>query len=56
MKLETIATPHVPVRYWVGGEGKPLVFLHGAGGLAAGDPFLASLATRYRVFAPLLPG
>ena len=38
------------------GAGRPLVFLHGAGGLTEEDPFLAALARRWHVFAPLLPG
>jgi len=38
------------------GDGPPLVFLHGAGGLAEESPFLAALARRWHVFAPLLPG
>lgn len=38
------------------GEGKPLVFLHGAGGLAEWPPFLYLLAQHYRVYAPLHPG
>ena len=56
MELKTIATPHVPVRYYEGGSGPALVFLHGAGGLLPEDPFLAALARKYRVLAPLLPG
>ena len=56
MDIKTIATHHVPVRYFEGGSGQPLVFLHGAGGLTEQDPFLASLAERFHVFAPLLPG
>lgn len=56
MELKTIDTPHVPVRYLHGGEGKPLLFLHGAGGVQAADPFLNALAQNYEVFAPLLPG
>jgi pimeloyl-ACP methyl ester carboxylesterase len=56
MELKTVATPHVPVRVFEGGQGKPLVFLHGAGGLTEADPFLAALAQKYRVHAPLLPG
>src|SRR5277367_6847040 len=56
MELKTIATPHIPVRYFEGGSGTPLFFLHGAGGLQAGDPFFAKLATKYHVYAPLLPG
>ena len=38
------------------GRGPDLLFLHGAGGLFANDPFLAALSTRFRVSAPLLPG
>lgn len=56
MELKTVATPHVPVRYIEGGSGQPLVFLHGAGGVAADDPFLARLAESFHVHAPLLPG
>src|ERR1700761_7924237 len=54
--LKTVSTQHVPVRYYEGGSGAPLVFLHGAGGLEAKDPFLAALAEKYQVTAPLLPG
>jgi len=56
MELKTVATPHVPVRYLEGGSGQPLVFLHGAGGIAADDPFLAKLAESFHVHAPMLPG
>jgi len=56
VELKTIQTPHVPVRIFEGGSGQPLLFLHGAGGVMADDPFLAALATKYHVFAPLLPG
>jgi pimeloyl-ACP methyl ester carboxylesterase len=56
MQLKTVHTPHVPVRYFEGGTGAPLLFLHGAGGLVAGDPFFAKLAGKYHVYAPLLPG
>ena len=38
------------------GEGEPLVFLHGAGGLRGWDPFLADLAQHYTVYAPSHPG
>ena len=44
------------VRVYQGGKGPDLVFLHGAGGLLANDPFLARLSQKYRVTAPLLPG
>jgi pimeloyl-ACP methyl ester carboxylesterase len=56
MEARTVQTHHVPVRYFSGGTGEPLVFLHGAGGVTADDPFLAKLSQRFRVFAPLLPG
>lgn len=53
-KIETAGGAKIRVRE--GGSGEPLVFLHGAGGLLPDDPFLAALAERYRVYAPLLPG
>ena len=39
----------------VGGDGPPVVFLHGAGG-PAWDGFLDDLAGRFTVYAPSLPG
>lgn len=56
MELKTIQTPHVPVRYYEGGSGRPLVFLHGAGGLNLTMDFLNVLARRFHVYAPLVPG
>lgn len=56
MELKTVRTHHVPVRYFEGGKDTPLIFLHGAGGVTAADPFLAKLAEKYHVYAPLLPG
>ena len=44
------------IRVFEAGDGRPLVFLHSAGGLAEDSPFLAALARRWHVFAPLLPG
>jgi len=38
------------------GEGAPLVFLHGAGGVPMWDGVLPLLAREYHVYAPLLPG
>jgi len=40
----------------VGGEGPPLLYLHGAGGLYAEEPVLEGLAESFRVFAPEWPG
>lgn len=56
MELKTVATRHVPVRYYEGGAGPALVFLHGAGGMTADDPFLVALAQSHHVYAPLIPG
>ncbi len=56
MELRTIQTHRVPVRYYEGGSGAPLVFLHGAGGILPGEPILHKLAAKYHVYAPLLPG
>lgn len=56
MELKTIQTPHVPVRYYEGGTGRPLVFLHGAGGLNMDMGFLDMLAKHFHVYAPLVPG
>jgi pimeloyl-ACP methyl ester carboxylesterase len=56
MRLNTIATSRVPVRYYEGGSGTPLVFLHGAGGLNMDQTFLDTLAQRFHVYAPLVPG
>ena len=39
-----------------GGSGAPLLYLHGAGGLLADNPFLDQLAQRHAVFAPEWPG
>ena len=44
------------IQVFEAGEGRPLVFLHSAGGITEDDPFLAALARRWHVAAPLLPG
>ncbi len=56
MELKTIPTERVPVRYYEGGAGRTLVFLHGAGGLDMDLAFLDSLARKFHVYAPLVPG
>jgi pimeloyl-ACP methyl ester carboxylesterase len=56
MELKTVKTEHVPVQYLEGGSGQPLVYLHGAGGMTAGDPLLTKLAESFHVHAPYLPG
>ena len=45
----------VTLRFRVGGDGPPLVYLHPAAGLAW-DPFLDKLAEHYTVYAPEFPG
>src|SRR5215207_594794 len=52
--IETARGAHC--RVLEGGGGAPLVFLHGAPGLLSENPFLDTLARRYHVFAPELPG
>jgi len=42
-------------RVLVGGNGEPLVYIHGAGGLMW-DPFVDALAGRFTVYAPEHPG
>jgi pimeloyl-ACP methyl ester carboxylesterase len=54
--LVDVAQGRRRIRVFEAGEGRPLVFLHGVGGLTEDSPFLAALARRWRVFAPLLPG
>lgn len=55
-RLIDVAGGRAKVRVYEGGDGPPLLFLHGAGGLMRDDPFVTALCTRYRVVAPLLPG
>lgn len=38
------------------GDGEPLLFLHGAGGIAAWEGVLPLLSEKFHVHAPLLPG
>jgi pimeloyl-ACP methyl ester carboxylesterase len=56
LELKTVKTHYVPVRYYEGGSGPALVFLHGAGGVAGDDPLLNALAEKHHVYAPLVPG
>lgn len=55
-KLIDVAGGRTKVRVYEAGDGEPLLFLHGAGGLFPDDPFVAKLAERYHVYAPVLPG
>ncbi|HEX6511534.1 MAG TPA: alpha/beta hydrolase [Chloroflexota bacterium] len=44
------------IQYWDGGQGKPVVFFHGAGGVERHAAFIPMLAERYRVLLPSRPG
>jgi pimeloyl-ACP methyl ester carboxylesterase len=55
-RLVETAGGRTKVRVHEGGSGPPLLFLSGVSGLFPDDPFLAALAARHRVAAPLLPG
>src|SRR5205085_5514231 len=55
-RLVDVAGGRNKVRVYEGGDGPPLFYLHGAGGLMREDRVIAALARHYRVYAPLLPG
>ncbi len=55
LESQLIAVQGQPVEVLEAGQGAPLVFLHG-GGIIEGVDFLAPLADRFHVYAPLLPG
>jgi pimeloyl-ACP methyl ester carboxylesterase len=54
--LVDVADSRRKIRVFEAGAGAPLIFLHGPYGLGEDDPFVAALARRWHVFAPLLPG
>lgn len=56
MELRKIKTRHTEAHLLEGGAGPDLLFLHGAGGITAEDPFLNALAAKFHVYAPFLPG
>ena len=57
LNQKSVETRHATVRYLEGGEGEPLLFIHGAGGLISPeDPLLNTLARTHHIFAPYLPG
>ncbi len=53
---ETITVNGCAVEMLRGGSGDTLLFLHGAGGMKAGAPYLDELAKRFAVLAPSHPG
>lgn len=56
LRTRTVAVNGQPCRVWEKGEGAPLVFLAGFGGLPRWTECLDQLAARCRVIAPSLPG
>ena len=44
------------IELWEGGAGRPLLLLHPGDGFDAQAPYVAALASRYRVIAPSCPG
>jgi pimeloyl-ACP methyl ester carboxylesterase len=58
LELTEVQVPGHPYRtvVWRGGSGRPIVFLHGAGGVSPKDPALLRLAEHFEVIAPVHPG
>ncbi len=56
IRMVELGQGRAPVEVWQAGQGTPLVFLHGAGGLMPDDRFFQALAGQFHVHAPLLPG
>jgi pimeloyl-ACP methyl ester carboxylesterase len=51
-----IAGGRFSVETWEYGQGEPVLYLHGAGGLTGFEPFLEELGKDFHVIAPHLPG
>src|SRR6267154_1042232 len=54
--MATIELAGISLDVWEGGNGPPLLFLHGAGGFRPDHPFLALLGLHRRIIAPSHPG
>jgi pimeloyl-ACP methyl ester carboxylesterase len=54
--MGTITLAGVDIDLWEGGDGPPLLFLHGAGGFRPGLPYLDLLGRHRRIIAPSHPG
>lgn len=54
--MPTMELSGISLDLWEGGDGRPLLFLHGAGGFRADHPFLAFLGRHRRIIAPSHPG
>jgi pimeloyl-ACP methyl ester carboxylesterase len=53
---ETISVGGIAVHTWVGGQGDPLLVLHGAGGNRGWRRWIERVAERFTVWAPTHPG
>jgi pimeloyl-ACP methyl ester carboxylesterase len=53
---ETISVGGVDVHCWIGGQGDPLLVLHGAGGNRGFTRWMTRVAERFTVWAPTHPG
>jgi pimeloyl-ACP methyl ester carboxylesterase len=53
---ETISVGGIKVHTWVGGQGDPLLVLHGAGGHRGWTRWLDEVSERFTVWAPSHPG
>src|ERR1700733_9431627 len=54
--MATMQLADISLDVWHGGEGPPLLFLHGAGGFRGDHPFLGLLGKHRRITAPSHPG
>lgn len=54
--MGTITLAGVELEVWEGGDGPPLLFLHGAGGFRGDHPFVNLLGRQRQVIAPSHPG
>jgi pimeloyl-ACP methyl ester carboxylesterase len=54
--MATIDLAGISLDLWEGGKGRPLLFLHGAGGFRPDHPFLGLLGEHRRIIAPSHPG
>jgi pimeloyl-ACP methyl ester carboxylesterase len=52
----TVWDPPLEARVFEAGDGEPLVYLHGGGGMTSSDPVVEALAEGFHVYAPLHPG
>ena len=56
MSVTRLQVADVDLELFDSGKGSPLLFLHGAGGFARAQPFVAPLAAKHRLIAPSHPG